>query len=380
MKNVITLVLPFCGVVTSEITIEPDGSIINTESYPNAPLERARELRVPVVSGVHNAEYEHATFWDDNGYLLREAWREWEEQSMSRNVFYEDYDIFDPVLSDAIGKVFANPSANSEAVLTSLWSGDNQNTDDETQVLPEGVYATQLLSHSGIKLLRSLLDQASESGIPTRRPNGMNRNGFILDSKVNGAVPIQPLIDFIEKDIIQRVVRPVGRMLFQEYVGCNDDVEYFAFTIRYDGKNTDDKDIQRDMKLNEHRDASVITMNINLNLPNERYAGSDVYFREFPYVDLQTVSSTNTTSFVRFAPGMAIIHLGAHRHGTMLISPNHDTDERPTVRYNLVIWLFGKDGNVRIAPYFKEEQMNVVERWFGCTNIRSMMSNVHNFA
>jgi hypothetical protein len=133
--------------------------------------------------------------------------------------------------------------------------------------------------------------------------------------------------------------------------------------------------------LKEHRDASVVTMNVNLNLPEEdQYSGSQVFFRDFPSVSndeaTSVVDDDDNGGTVRFTPGMAIVHLGAHRHGslpittTTLISGNDD--ERSSVvatrgkRYNLVIWLFGKDGDVRIAPYKMEEQMNVIQRWRGC--------------
>ena len=38
---------------------------------------------------------------------------------------------------------------------------------------------------------------------------------------------------------------------------------------------------KRDFGLKEHRDASIATLNINLNLPKEGFTGSEVYFREF---------------------------------------------------------------------------------------------------
>jgi hypothetical protein len=200
----------------------------------------------------------------------------------------------------------------------------------------------------------------------------MNRNGFILDREVNGAVPMKSLIDLVEQEIINRVLRPVGRMLFNEYIGCGDDVEYFAFNIRYDGsKDTCNELMQtQDVMLKEHRDASVVTMNINLNLPNETYDGSDVFFREFPSESFgeQAVPYQSDTSLVRFNPGVAIIHLGAHRHGSVPISASSSNSSSGR-RYNLVIWLFGKDGDVRIAPYPKEEQMSIVQRWKGCDDL-----------
>jgi hypothetical protein len=330
-------------------------------------------LAVPIANDAENAEYEHSSFWDDNGPLLRDAWKEWEQSTYTESAVSEEFiNLMDPSFSEALEKAFANPSEETEANVLSHWSTSYKNSDNETQPLPYGVYATQLLTPTGIFIIRNLLDKAEDSGIPKRRPNGMNRNGFILDREVNGAVPMKSLIDLVEQEIINRVLRPVGRMLFNEYIGCGDDVEYFAFNIRYDGsKDTCNELMQtQDVMLKEHRDASVVTMNINLNLPNETYDGSDVFFREFPSESFgeQAVPYQSDTSLVRFNPGVAIIHLGAHRHGSVPISASSSNSSSGR-RYNLVIWLFGKDGDVRIAPYPKEEQMSIVQRWKGCDDL-----------
>lgn len=357
--------------LADEISIGSDGSQQPTK---RTSLERARMLDVPVAVHVQNAEYEHAIFWDENGALLHSAWEEWEQSSLSW--MSNDNEFVNPSLSHAIDAAFANPTVENEDAVRSLWSS-SFGEDERLKSLPKGVYSTQLLTPSGIVVIRSILDQAAASGIPKRRPNGMNRNGFILDRYVNGAVPISSLMDLIENVIIARIVRPVGRMFFREYIGCHDDIEYFAFTIRYDG-DQDSINNMRDVKLNEHRDASVITLNVNLNLPDENYSGSDLFFSEFPHQD-STFDTVNTTSFVKFTPGMAVIHLGAHRHGSIAILPDENNVNTSATRYNLVIWLFGEDGDVRIAPYSKEEQMNVVERWHGCGSVRGMISSIHNF-
>ena len=207
---------------------------------------------------------------------------------------------------------------------------------------------------------------------------------------------MKSLLKLIEEELISHVIRPVGRMLFPDRVGCDDDSEYFAFTIRYDGSDGDvdggkrsnenddnhhDANVsKRDFELKEHRDASIVTLNINLNLPEEGYAGSEVYFREFPSdeptatanngeQDILHHSGKHDGGTVRFSPGMAIIHLGAHRHGSLPISATTSKKSNGK-RYNLVIWLFGTDGDVPIAPYEKEDQMNAVERWRGCNHTR----------
>lgn len=77
-------------------------------------------------------------------------------------------------------------------------------------------------------------------------------------------------------------------------VGEGDDCEYFTFTIRC---NTEE-----DLELKEHRDASVITLNINPNLPEETYDGSSLYLvndeknLNFEVVDYSKKESSNATA------------------------------------------------------------------------------------
>jgi hypothetical protein len=390
-----------CSKIYEEVT--------TTSSATESPLAIARNLSIPLANSIHDAEFEHSTFWEEHGPLLHDAWREWEDNNMklmmkngsltcniSKN--YDDGDdngILTTELFIAINNAFNNPNEITESIVKSLWMTTTTptTTTNQPNLLPKGVYATQLLTFTGIKRLRYLLDMATLSNIPTRRPNGMNRNGIIIDPNVAGAVSMKSLITLIEDEIINSVVRPVGRMLFPNRVGCNDDVEYFAFTIRYDdGDNSSDDErsvpillLPRDTELKEHRDASVVTMNVNLNLPEEdQYSGSEVFFRNFPSVSddeaTSVVDEDDNGGTVRFTPGMAIVHLGAHRHGSLPITTTttltgDNDDERSSAatrgkRYNLVIWLFGKDGDVRIAPYKLEEQMNVIQRWRGCNYTR----------
>ncbi|KAL7534420.1 hypothetical protein ACHAXR_005861, partial [Thalassiosira sp. AJA248-18] len=311
---------------------------------------RARNLNAPLAIDTKDAAFEHSAFWDDNGLLLQDAWAEFEgymntcAMSSSSN---NDDAFLNPTLATVLDDAIGNPTEETESVVKSLWTS-------EDLTLPKKVYAAQLLTESGISRIRKVLDA------------------------------VDPMLELVEGELINRVVRPVGRMLFKDRVGCEDDLEYFAFTIRYDGTDDNgvnnigtDRDansLKRDFELKEHRDASVVTLNINLNLPDEGYGGSEVYFREYPSEEstADNIISNEDDSrkdggTVQFSPGMAIIHLGAHRHGSLPISAS-TTEKGSGKRYNLVIWLFGKDGDVRISPYEKEEQMNVAQRWHGCSN------------
>ena len=45
-------------------------------------------------------------------------------------------------------------------------------------------------------------------------------------------------------------------------------------------------------------------------------------------------------------PGMALLHLGQHKHGVTNVKGE---------RTQLVIWMYGKDGYVRVKPYNEYE-------------------------
>lgn len=424
-KSVHVHAFPLTDNVKNESSaVDPADEEAQENEYKNSALAKARKLHPPRALNTYDAEYEHAEFWEEHGTLLKEAWEEWWEKEVVAIISHDKDNILKessdewllPELSKALEEAIASPSIQTEEKVKSFWvstvSADFTNETDEQQrsreqfynmqQLPKGVYTTSspLLTPRGISYLRTLLALARSSKIPTRRPNGMNRNGVILDKDVDGAIPVNSIVEsFVEKVLVKKVVRPMGRVLFPEFVGCGDDLEYFAFTIQYDGGenenadadgecsyiNKDNQDIgnngvNKDSELQEHRDASVITLNINLNLPDENgYGGSQVFFRPFPMEETTTTATLEESLFekctiengcgtVTFSPGMALLHLGAHRHGSLPIRSISSNGQRKSKRFNLVIWLFGKHGDVRIAPHSTEEQMTLRERWIGCQN------------
>jgi len=291
--------------------------------------------------------------------------KEWEENEFKTSEDEEVMnDVLDPVLLMALRRVENRPTVQHELMVRQLWM-DKAN---DGNPLPYGVHATQLLSETGVTYIRKVLDSAISSGIPVRRPNAMNRNGLIIDPLVSGAVPVIWLVKLIE-ELVERVVRPTGRMLFPDRIGCEDDTEFFAFTILYstgldDEKDTNSTEPPLDLELKEHRDASLVTLNLNLNLPHELdYDGSELFFRNYPEDGSEEKKDGFET--VRFSPGIGLIHLGAHRHGSLPINSSSGADGE-SKRHNLIIWLFGKDGDVRVSPYKKNSQMNVIQRWKGC--------------
>lgn len=310
-------------------------------------LDQVRSLDVPAATATINAEFEHADFWEDNGRLIREAWAELQRQRDGGAQKLSMSGVIAPHLLDAIETTRANPNlANEEKVLSSFV---------ETGPSGKGLaYKTHLLTPEGVRALRSELDRATSSGIPLRRPNAMNRFGCIIDNDVDGAVSLPSLTSFVE-DLISDIARPVGRTLFNDAVGRLDDTDYFAFTIRYNA--------EEDMELKEHRDASVVTLNINLNLPEENYDGSSLYLLD------EDGNGAGERHSIRFEPGMMLIHRGSVRHAALPISSG--------TRHNMIIWLFGEDGHVRVAPYHEENRLTVDERW-GRHNVAKKMKNDNN--
>lgn len=290
-----------------------------------SPVEEARALEPPKATAVTNAEFEHKEFWEANGNLLKSAWSEYSSHIVNGSILASPNDCVHPLLQKSVAAARASPTPQAEKKVRSLW----------TEVAP-GVFSTDaFLNRNATASFRHALTQISSSGIPTRRPNGMNRFGVILDPEVSGAVPI--LDDFVTH-LVDTYVRPLGRLFFPAYIGPEDDLEMFAFTIQYRKG--------QDVKLNEHRDASVVTLNLNLNL-DDNISGSSLYF-----VDEEDKSIRHT---VDFRPGMALIHKGSIRHAALPILDGE--------RQNLVVWLFGKDGDVRVSSYPKKSQLGPRGRW-----------------
>ena len=340
----------------------------NSAAITNA-LEQARQLEPPAASLMKGGEYEHGEFWGDNDRLLKSAWKEWWHQQssqlpdlMAAVTKKNENLLLNPALSAAIQKVRQHPTEKNEQDLHKLF-----------QPIQPGVHQIPWFTPQGVRLFRQHLNAASyyytmnttsyndtrrnndgAARIPTRRPNGMNRYGIIIDPNIEGAVSYEGLNRYMAH-LVDDLVRPLGRMLFPEVTCRNhpeDDCESYAFTIRYHP--------EEDMELNEHSDASIYTININLNLPAEDdeneehaegYEGSSLYFVQDEGLEGREPRTNNVT----FTPGMAVLHRGIVRHGSYPITTGE--------RHNLVIWLFGQHGYVRVGDYPKPERLTVQERW-----------------
>ena len=301
-------------------------------------LSKARQLEVPVVSKKSAGETENLEFWQEHEVLIQHAWEEWADDAGKKLPDLSEDIVMNEAISQQVHNLWNKPSVEKEEEF-------QKKSWDER--IP-GVYTCpHFLSDQGIRNIRQHLKASSESGIPTRRPNGMNRYGLVLDKETQGGVSYPEMDDF-RTWLVDTYVRPLGRMFFPEYIGTEtDDVSSYAFTIHYEPETKTGGDVE----LKEHSDASVVTININLNLPGDEEEEEDYEGSSLVFVD---EDSGNRTS-LQMEPGMAVIHRGLHRHQALPIQIGQ--------RHQLIIWLFGTYGYVRFVPYEDNEHMSVQKRW-----------------
>eukprot|EP01060_Flectonema_neradi_P014683 TRINITY_DN21313_c0_g3_i1.p1 TRINITY_DN21313_c0_g3~~TRINITY_DN21313_c0_g3_i1.p1 ORF type:complete len:307 (+),score=55.00 TRINITY_DN21313_c0_g3_i1:47-967(+) len=271
-------------------------------------LDEARKLKSPVPKLVSGGEDEDSAFWEVNEELLSNAWKEYPKKHSN---LYTIEGIESHLNKDIISKWNAKDE-------DAIWKHIIQSTGID------GVYKIRLFEDSFGEELISELNHLRDSGIPIRRPNGMNRFGVILEDVGLGKGI---------RHVVQKYLSPLAQMVFTEFIVGSDVEDQFSFTIRYkDGE---------DVSLAPHTDASSFTVNLCLGLSFE---GGDVTF----YGD----GSPKTVTSV---PGVALLHRGMLRHSASPLTSGE--------RHNLVIWVFGKDGYVRVAPYPPEQQSTHLSRW-----------------
>ena len=315
--------------VLSFSTISGIRTAMSLSSSPTF-LEQARRLEMPSREEMLRRDMKVYKFWGDNEVLLEKGWAEWEERDhAAKSLPALDSSVYHPALRKAIQDAWADPS--KEDAVMDLWK----------EVSP-GVYQCQFFDPTKLHIIREYLDKAGESGIPLRPPYGivLNRKGFMLDPRSNGYLAM-PKFQYFYHDLMDSYMRPLGRLFYPEFVRPEDDSETFGFSIQYQPN--------KDQSIRQHSDGSSLTLNINLNLPNgqEEYSGSSLYF-----VDPET-GKKNT---VNFAPGVAVMHLGAIPYAALPITSGE--------RSNLVLWLYGRGGRRSGSRiYGPDQQLSPSERW-----------------
>jgi len=218
------------------------------------------------------------------------------------------------------------------------------------EIIP-GVFASnQLFTQAFQEALLDELEHIEGSGIPRRRPNGMNRYGVILDQ-----IGMQSALAGIATEYL----RPLAAMLFPDLVGPLDAEEHYAFTVRYEANG--------DTELAKHADASVVTLNLCLG----RLGWQGGALRFFKYEGLYALPSAAAgAGEVTFEPGLAVFHRGQHKHQALQLLSGERT--------NVIIWLFAKHGVVRVMPYGLEEQQTEAQRWAPALREPSGFANEFN--
>jgi len=289
-------------------------------------LEAARTLIPPQVLTKKGGEYEGHDFWDEHDSLLVQAWHEL--GPLHARLYSYDAGFEETYISAE----FRNAGAAARK-----GKGEDAALALFDEVVP-GVFASKhLFTEQFLTDMLGELSHVENSGIPRRRPNGMNRYGVILD---------QVGFERAMAGLVDAYIRPLASMLFPETVGRHDADEHYAFTVRYEADG--------DTELAKHGDASVATLNVCLG---RGWQGGKLRFFEYEGSGMYALPGNASAGAgdVEFQPGLAIIHRGQHKHQALRLISGERT--------NLVVWLMGKYGVVRVAPYKPHEQMSARDRW-----------------
>lgn len=296
---------------------------MNTTVSPTlTSLTKARALDLPSREAMLARAHSVSRFWSENAELLEVAWQEWDTQHNALHHLLTD-DLIAPQLRVAVAAAWENPA--SEDVVKALWE----------EVSP-GVYKAQFFDPQKLTELRNYLASAADAGIPSRPPYGiaLNRFGAMLDKRSEGYLAAPAFQAFYQR-LMDVYMRPIARLLFPEIMGF--DQQTFGFSIQYQpGVDT---------SLQPHTDASSATMNINMNLPEETFTGSQVDFYD---------PSSGKTNSVTFEPGIAMLHRGNVPHAAHPITSGS--------RSNIVLWLYGNRMQTP-ALHLQGESVAAEARW-----------------
>lgn len=264
-------------------------------------LARARSLALPTRDEMLRRDPAVQHFWLANQQLLDDAWGEWEAELGSPPRL--DDSLIDADLRVAVADAWADPT--TEGAVRSSWD----------EVAP-GVFRAQFFDAERLDDLRHYLETAADAEIPLRPPYGivLNRGGAMLDRRSEGHLAA-PTFQAFYAMVLDRYMRPIARLLYPEILGF--DTQTFGFSIDYQPST--------DTSIRPHTDASSVTLNININRPDESFSGSAVDFYD---------PTSDVTTSLSFTPGSALIHRGHVPHMAHPITAGQ--------RSNLVLWLYGE--------------------------------------
>lgn len=269
-------------------------------------LQQARALEIPSREAMLHRDLSVQQFWHSNKALLSNAWQEWQE-SEGKNLGELDDSLLDEKLRNAVQLAWQDPT--KEQAVQDLW-----------QEVAPNVFECQFFNPERLTTLRTYLERVWDAEIPLRPPYGivLNRRGAMLDSRSEGYLAAPDFQSFY-RELINAYLRPIARLLFPEITGY--DTQSFGFSIHYQPGT--------DTSIRPHTDASAVTLNINLNTPEESFSGSAVNFYN-PH--------NGQINEFTFKPGTAVIHRGHVAHAAQPITSGS--------RSNFVLWLYGNRGQM----------------------------------
>ena len=152
--------------------------------------------------------------------------------------------------------------------------------------------------------VKNFYSSSEKYGIPTRRPNSMNKYGVIVNE-----IGMRPLLTSFQQEYLW----PVAKKLFPKQASQFDD--HHSFIVRYQA--------EEDLGLDMHTDDSDVTFNVCMG---EEFTGSTLSFcGMFGSPDHRKFSLVYHPEV-----GRAILHLGTRRHGADDIESGRRT--------NLIVW------------------------------------------
>lgn len=286
-------------------------------------LTEAQNLNVPNREEVLRRDHVVKEFWESNRDLLADAWIEWEEGNENK-LSSPNESFIDLKLRESVNAAWENP--NEEYLVA-----------EQLEQVSLGVYKFQFFDPGKIRELRSYLDKVNNSQIPLRPPYGivLNRKGAMLDRRSEGFLAAPSFQSFYQ-EVLDKYMRPIARLLFPEITGY--DTQTFGFSIEYKPEG--------DTSIRMHTDASSVTLNINLNLPDENFTGSELDFYNL---------ETKKYDRVKFEPGVAILHRGNVAHAALPITSG--------ARTNFVLWLYGDQMQIPRRNSASSVELTAQERW-----------------
>ncbi|APG61567.1 2OG-Fe(II) oxygenase [Sphingorhabdus lutea] len=286
-------------------------------------LEQARNIIRPTREAMLQRAPSVHHFWNENKMMFKEAWAEWEDNDGHEGIML-DSTLYAPEMRHAVEQSWEDPA--KEISVKDLWH----------EIFPN-VYKAQFFDPKKLHILRNYLQLAANADIPIRPPYGivLNRGGAMLDPRSEGYLAA-PIFQSFYQQLMDYYMRPISRLLFPDIYGY--DSQTFGFSIQWQAG--------KDVDLRAHSDASSVTLNINLNLPGEKYSGSAVRFMDPKSRRVESLS---------FEPGTALIHHGKVPHASEPITEGE--------RHNFVLWLYGEHGQTPYQHGEESDRVSAQKRW-----------------